>query len=338
MDKQLNQAGNFTGTFKLGTGIEDDAELIGASYPQRCCIYCQRNGVTVWGGIIWSRTFESNAKTCQLSAQTFESYMNKVIIEDDFERYSANQLQTAIDLIAYMQTLDRSNIGIDLSYVDITGGNIKDTAAFSYDYKSIGEVFSELSSSDDGFDYTINAVDGPITDSPIKQLLVGQPKLVPGDADNITVYDYPGTIDQFYWPESGSDAGTDFIVLGSGSGSDMLVSRSTWAVGSGYPRVNKIFNFKNVTDQATLDSIAQDIAQTYGPTATVPTISLASDRDPEFDQWNALGTTFQIELESPRWEDRKVFQSRMVGWEFQPADSDNNETIKIRIEGDEDGE
>jgi hypothetical protein len=333
MDKQLNMAGNFTGTFKLGTGIEDDDELISSSYPQRTALFCQRNGVTIWGGVVWSRTFESNAKTCQLSAQTFESYVSKINVPHDLA-YNQNQLKTAVDLINDMLAIPYCNVHIDTSYVDITGGIVKETTVASYDTKTYGELLGELAASDDGFDYTINCVDGPVTDNPVIQLLVGQPILLPGDADNPTVYDYPGSINQFYWPESGSDAGTYFIVLGSGSGSDMLRSEAVWSGGLGYPRVDKIFTFKNVTDQVTLDAIAADIASTYGPTVTVPTVTLSSDRDPEFDQWNALGTTFQIELESPRWPERKILTSRMIGWELQPADSENSETIKIRIEGD----
>jgi hypothetical protein len=335
MDKQLNTAGNFTGTFRLGTNIEDDVELIGASYPQRSAIYCQRDGQTVWGGIIWSRTFGSQAGTIQLSAQTFESYIWKVLVSASFTR-NQNQLQTAIDLITTMQAQARCNIGIDTSYVSTTGGYVKLTEVPYYDLKFFGEVFGELASSEDGFDFTINVLDGPTIDHPIKQLILGQPRIIPLDTDSETVYDYPGSITDFYWPESGSDGATDFTVLGAGQGSDMLIANAVWPGAALYARVDKIFNYKNVLSQTTLNAIAQDIAKTYGPTATVPTITLASDRDPEFDQWNNLGSLVQLEMESVRWpNEHKVFVSRMIGWEFKPGDSESIESIKLRIDGED---
>lgn len=339
MDKQLNIAGNFTGTFRIGTHIEDDLELLNATKPRRSAIYVQRDGTTIWGGILWSRTFGSEANTIQLSGQTFESYLNKVVLTSNFINLTTNQLEIAINLINQMQATARSNIGISTAGIDTTGGIVKNVKVPYYDYKYVGEILGEIQASEDGFDWTIKVTDTEVPDQPEKQLVLGQPIIAPNTSVNAEVYDYPGAITNFYWPESGTDSGTDFILLGRGNGSNMLVAQSLWEGATEYPTIHQIVSKKGVRDQSTLNQIAQDYANTWGPDISAPTITLKSDREPEFTAWNDLGSYFQIELESPRFATeggRKVSMQRMIGWELSVGSAEQSETIKLRIS--EDGE
>lgn len=339
-DKQLNAAGSFTGTFRIGTSIENDVELLNATRPRRTALYMQRDGTTIWGGILWSRTYGSQANTIQISAQTFESYLNKVVITEHFIKLATNQLQVAIDLIDLMQSRARQNIGIDTTAIDTSGGIVKNVKVPWYDYKYFGEVFGELADSEDGFDWTIDVVDTDEIDHPAKMLRLGQPIIAPITTSNAPVFDFPGTITDFYWPESGTDSGTDFILLGNGTGSGMLVSQSLWSGYEGYPVIHQIVSRKGIADQAQLDTIAQDYAATYGPDLTVPTITIKPDRPPQFNAWNNLGTYLQVQLEGPRFPTRMISTQRMVGWELSPSTGEQTEIVKLRLagEGEESGE
>jgi hypothetical protein len=52
MDKVINGAGNFTGTFKLRTGVYNDSNLIDGTRPGRYGLVCKRDEVPVWAGIL----------------------------------------------------------------------------------------------------------------------------------------------------------------------------------------------------------------------------------------------------------------------------------------------
>jgi len=340
-DKAIKAAGNFNGTYRLETGIEDDVELLTSSMPMRTAIYMEREGTIIWGGIIWSRTFESNAKTVQLSAQTFESYISRVAIKKNFIRKQIDQLRIAKDLIDDMQSNPRSNIGIDTSQMAVLSDVKRDIAIPFYDYKYYADALAEISDGDNGFDWYIQVTNGAFTDQPEKRLIVGSPNIVYGDINNAAFYEYPGSIDQFYWPESGSKSGTDFILLGNGTGSNMLQSVSTWSGAAGYPEIDQIVSRKDIANQTTLNAIAQSTAEGYGAAINNPTITLKSDADPGFEGWNDLGAYYKFNLESPRFilEGGSVEAvRRMLGWTLTPASSESTEIVKLILEGEEEGD
>jgi hypothetical protein len=57
--QQLNQAGTFTGHLML-SGINTDKFNVDAStIPAKCGLYVDRDGILVWGGVIWGRQYNS---------------------------------------------------------------------------------------------------------------------------------------------------------------------------------------------------------------------------------------------------------------------------------------
>lgn len=333
-NKILNGAGLFTGTFKLGTNIESDDILMSSSKPRKTAIYVQRNARTIWGGIIWSRTYGTDADTIQLSGQTFESYLAKVRMRSSFVRNNINQLTIAKDLVDLLTNEVRSDIGISTVEVVTTGGTVKSISVPYYDNKYIFEVLDELASSEDGFDWTIRVRDTDVADQPEKILQLGQPII--SSAEVAGGYSYPGTISEFYWPEAGGDAATDFLLLGAGSGSNMLTASARWSgslVDDDYPLIDKVISWKNVSNATQLASIAQNTAEVLGQDSTNPTITIKSDRQPEFDGWDNLGAKLFLELGGKRFPDRFETTRRMVGWNL--TDIDKGEKITLALEGGE---
>lgn len=336
-NKILNGAGQFTGTFKLGTNIEPDDILLSSTKPRKTALYVQRNDRTIWGGILWSRTYGSNGDTVQLSGQTFESYLQKVRIRNTLQWIATNQLTIAKELIEYLTVNPRSDIGIDLSEVNVAGGTSKSITVPYYDNKFVFDVLDELASSEDGFDWTIRVRDTDVADQPELVLQVAQPIITTPTLAG--AHSFPGTITDFFWPESGGDSGTDFLILGAGSGSNMLTASATWSGAledDEYPLIDKVISWKNVSDAAQLAGIAQNTAQVLGQDSTNPTITLKSDEDPEFEGWDSLGANLFLELSGPRFPTRLETTRRMIGWDLTEVGT--NETIKLRLEGGESDE
>ncbi len=73
-ERSLSKAGSFSGTIPL---IEATAhlELYDNTMPGKTALYVLRDGVCVWGGIIWGRQYSPTNKTLSVDANEFISYL-----------------------------------------------------------------------------------------------------------------------------------------------------------------------------------------------------------------------------------------------------------------------
>ena len=71
----LNSAGDFSGSLVV-KDKENATNLYGATLPGVTALYILRNGVCVWGGIIWEREYLPEDKKLSVSASEFTSYLH----------------------------------------------------------------------------------------------------------------------------------------------------------------------------------------------------------------------------------------------------------------------
>ncbi|UDL15888.1 minor tail protein [Microbacterium phage Pumpernickel] len=74
-ERALKGAGKFDGKIPI-TAETDSMNLYNTTMPGQTALYVVRNGVCVWGGIIWSRQYEFSSKDLQVSASEFQSYFH----------------------------------------------------------------------------------------------------------------------------------------------------------------------------------------------------------------------------------------------------------------------
>ena len=88
--RSLREAGSFTGSIPV-VDATYNLSLYENTLPGRRALFVTRNGVTVWGGIIWSRTYDIVSKTLEVSASEFTSYLyNRVLWQTFSNAFSAN--------------------------------------------------------------------------------------------------------------------------------------------------------------------------------------------------------------------------------------------------------
>lgn len=77
--RSLNEAGTFTGDIAV---TEDtlNLDLYTTTLPGKTALYVVRNGICVWGGIVWSRTYSLIDKVLSVSASEFTSYFSHRVI------------------------------------------------------------------------------------------------------------------------------------------------------------------------------------------------------------------------------------------------------------------
>lgn len=74
--RALKDAGSISGNIPV-IPDNDYLDLYETTLPGRTCLYVLRNGVCVWGGIIWSRTYDIKERMLSINGSEFTSYLYK---------------------------------------------------------------------------------------------------------------------------------------------------------------------------------------------------------------------------------------------------------------------
>jgi hypothetical protein len=270
--QQLNQAGTLQGHLLLSGMTTAQFNVNASTIPGKTAIYVDRDGDLIWGGIIWARTYNSEAQTLNLTAREFESYFERRRITTTTAFNNTDQLVIARTLIDNAQAATYGDIGVITGAE--TSGILVDRVYYDYELKGVYNAVQDLSRADDGFDFNIEVSYDPITEEPIKTLVLGYPR-------SGTVYDvndpealvflFPaGNIVEYEYPEDGSIAANSIYALGAGSNEGKLIENAQDATRftEGWALLEDQANYSDVTDTTLLQELAigQVLAVSYPPT------------------------------------------------------------------------
>lgn len=73
-ERALNSAGSFSGTIPV-LPVNTGMDLYNSTMPGKTGLYIVRDGVCVWGGIIWNRSYSVVERELSVSASEFTSYL-----------------------------------------------------------------------------------------------------------------------------------------------------------------------------------------------------------------------------------------------------------------------
>jgi hypothetical protein len=267
----LNAAGTFTGDLLLSGVNATQMNVANATIPARTAIYVDRDGVLVWGGVLWSREYNSADQHLRLTAREFESYLER-------RRITTTQAFTAVDQFTIAQTLMNQaqavaggNIGIAIP-TNTSGVTVSKTY-YAYEYKTVYSALLDLSRATNGFDFNIFvAYDGG--GNPTKTLVLSYPKSgtrYSATNPSALMFEFPaGNVVEYSYPEDGSTAANTVFAVGAGSNEGKAVTTGTDAtkVTAGWPLLEDSVNYGDVTDTTLLQALAngQVAAVSYPPT------------------------------------------------------------------------
>jgi hypothetical protein len=332
LSRRISGAGNMTGSFKLGTGEFSDPDLLNASEPGLRALYVLRDNYCIWAGPIWSRTYQSQAQVCSITGQTYESIFSQMEVLSRFKRVNTDQMIIFKDLITLMQAQPSSNFGLDTSGIGTTGV-LADLTVEQFEHKMFNEPIDDLLKASNSFDYMIDYIFDPATE--IVSLLVktGYPYL--GFGQYGIDLDYPGSVTNYWWSESAAKGTIRQNVLGTGQGSAMAIATYEHSdlLAAGYPAWAMNRAEKGVRNKVLLSRIAEETGRVNRMPFVTPTFEFNIDDAVDFAEWANFGTPANVHVQDARFPDGKDFNRRMIGWGYQPADSDGTESLKIVVEG-----
>lgn len=338
-DRQINKPGNWQGSGNLDNPRIDNDDFLEATQPGRTAVYVYRNDQIVWGGIIWSRTYQSQAKSLQMTAQTFESYAYKrYYVPSKVKKYDEAQCSIIQKLWVSLQTdQPSSDIGVrdasSLPVVDVQ----RELTVNPWDMKTYGEIIDDpLMNFDDSAEYTIECFEEQGV--PAKQLFIAYPRLGnPVDYSNL-VLAYPGNILNYYWSESASKSGNAAWSTGDGDEGDQTTGYASDPNSflAGYPLLEVHESHPGVTKQSTIDDHAgKDLAEAVLPKIS-KTIQVKADEPPTFGTYN-IGDDAKLEVIDTRFPNELVTTVRVIGWDVTPSSSEAVEEISVILEGEDVG-
>lgn len=320
--QQLNQAGAFQGHLLLG-GIDTAAfNVDNSTIPARNAIYVDRNGILVWGGIIWGREYDSESQTLSISAREFESYLERRRISSTLNFVNTDQLTIAQSLVANMQSAAYGDIDIQIGVE--TSGVLLNRTYYNYELKTYYNALQDLSRAEDGFDFNILAeYDG--SGAPSKRLVLGYPRIgteYSTSNPSAPMFELPSNIVHYVYPEDGSVAANKVYALGAGSNEGKLIAtqEDVTKYTDGWALLEEQANYSDVTDTTYLSELAlgQVNAVSYPP--TVIKITVPAFVSPEFGTYS-IGDDARLKIQDVRFPNGLDEIYRIVGLSVQPGEN-----------------
>ena len=283
----LNSSGAFQASILL-SGIDDALNTMAATIPGRNCVYVDRDGVLVWGGVIWSRTYHSADQHLGINAEEFASYFKHRRITANAVYAGVDQLTIAQGLVNTAQAATNGNIGVVVP--TNTSGVTVSRIYYGYEQKNVLSALQDLAKAgtgatgQTGFDFSID-VAYDLSMNPTKTLNLGYPRI--GTAYSATnssapVFEFPaGNVVEYEYPEDGSLVANTVYVTGDGSneGKKIYYASDSTKLTAGWPLLEDSTSYSDITDVTVLTNLAagQVAAVSYPPTVLKLVANPATD-------------------------------------------------------------
>ena len=334
--QQLNQAGTFQGHLLL-SGINTDKFNVDLStIPAHCGLYVDRDGILVWGGVIWGRQYNSTEQTLTFQAREWISYFERRRITQTTEFSGVDQLVVAKTLIEDAQAKPYGDIGVTYnSEGQTTSGVLIDRVYYYYELKNVFQAIQDLSRQSDGFDFHIDIAYDPITLLPIKSFNTYYPRsglvYTVGDPA-VPVFNFPaGNIVEYEYPEDGSTAANTIYAVGAGSNEGKIISSAQHPTifTEGWALLEDQVTYSDVTDQTVLDNLAMGAVNAFVLPPITMKVIVPAYVDPVFGTYE-VGDDARIMITDSRFPNGLDAIYRIVGASVEPGE-DGPERVTLSL-------
>lgn len=318
-----------------------------ATRPSRTAIYVDRDGVIVWGGIVWTRDLTDGGKAIQ-AAEFLSYYQQRTIkttlatdaslITDtdmvpDGQRLYSDQRYLVWSLLRYANVQPYGDIGVTVSNIAAEPGTGINRVAsyFGYERPVIYDAIADLAKADDGFDFGVEVfwTQPANNDAPerVKRARVWYPRRGrQSAAESGLVFSSGGpepSIVDYDWPENGTELATDVTALGAGTGEAKLTSTAQAAdlLAAGYPLLEKVTTYGDVLEQGQLDGNARADLAAATQADVQPSFDVVPDADPVYGSYQVGDVALFVIAPDQRTPTGRQDELRILSVETTVTDS-----------------
>jgi hypothetical protein len=311
----LNDSGTFGASLALDDKIAAKHDVRDLTTPGRRCFYAIRDGVPMYGGIIWSSTYNSSSQTVGIGGADWWSYFDarKILpvltgldpnlttqiaaLVTDYDNLDQNTIARA--LVALAQSHTGGDIGIQLDAT--TSGFFRDRTYYGYDLADVGEALRQLCNVIDGPDIRfIVAADAAAPGGIARRMVIGEPFI--GQSGSQHVWEYGRNLTGYAWPRDGASMATRAFALGEGMEQGQLIAwhEDTGPYAAGWPLLEREASYTTVREADTLVSHAEADQFAARNPIVLPALQLRPGIAPELGDYNT-GDDARLIIQDRYW-------------------------------------
>ncbi|QFU94671.1 hypothetical protein YIM_47730 [Amycolatopsis sp. YIM 10] len=340
-NKPLNDSGKFSGTWDLtrhpSSTRRDPYEL---TMPARRALYVVRDDRPMWGGIIWTRKYDSSSHKVEVAGADWWSYFDhrKVLpvlpaapLPLDHVaglKMAANDVEQndlARALVQLAQTHAGGDIGIEFD--DSRSFIYRDRTYTGHELSSVGEALRQLAAVINGPDIMFGVAPG--TGGRVRRIMrVGTPRL--GQTGTAHVWETGGNIVNYTWPSDATRMATRTFASGDGmaEGTPIAVAEDVDKYAQHWPLLESEQGYTSVSDADTLQGHADADQLVARLPVALPTLTVRGNTAPYVGEWDT-GDDVRVVIRDEFIRRGLDTAMRIVDAQYAPGEAAETVTITM---------
>lgn len=272
----LNAPGAFSGALGLRQPAKLEAVLASALNLGQVAVYAERDGVIVWGGMLWTSDADIDSGALALAGEGFHSYFRRRALRAT-KAYAAADQTTGIakDLIDWAQSIPGGSIGVATADVAATGV-LRDRTYEAFERKWIGAEIEALAALDGGFDFRYESRWNAGTIQ--TRFLTSYPAT--GRQTEI-VLEVGKQLAKLGTKTDATSLATNVDAIGAGEGDlGLIATVSSPALLGVYPLLDDVVSFTDVSERPTLEAHARKRLRRGAAPIVIPAVEWDPSLEP----------------------------------------------------------
>lgn len=186
-------------------------------------VYVERDGVVLWGGLLWTAQGSVGANSLSVNGEGFWSYFRRRFIRETltFSASTDDQMDIARALVDYAQGVAYGDIGLDTSDTNVSGVK-RDRTYYGFERKNVAEAVEQLAAVDNGFDFRVDTTNA--SGSIVSYFRTSYPT-----TGRVTdhVFEVGSNVEVLDFTLDGTSVVNTVDAVGAGEGEDLLIATAT---------------------------------------------------------------------------------------------------------------
>ena len=272
----LNAPGAFQGTM----GLEQPPKLAAVLQEQlqlgQVSIWVERDGVIVFGGILWTSDADIDAGTITYAGEGWHSYFRRRVLRARKVYVQQDQVTIAKDLLNYAQAFGGGSIGVWTADA-APSGVLRDRTYEAFERKNIGEAIEQLAAVENGFDFRYESQYDQVGNLGVR-FLTSYP---PTGRHTEYVLEVGKQLSQLNIKTDATTLATNVDAVGAGEGDiKLLATVSDPGLLGVYPMLDDVVSFTDVSEQPTLTAHARKRLQQGSSPVVIPEVEWDPSLEP----------------------------------------------------------
>lgn len=324
---QLNSVGNFQGHVLLSGLNSNDLNAFNGTIPGKTILWVMYSdpvtlvSIPVWSGVIWAREYDSAQQVLAISASEMMSlYTRRRISTTKSYTTFTDPAVIARQLMQYAESLTHGKTGLTYN----AGTTVYSTKMVynGYELKPVYQAVKDLAQR--FFDFKIAPYWNPVSGTLYNQFQIGVGTNYSPTSDLAPVFQFPGNVLEYKFPEDASSAANKLYGLGYGDNTTALRATATdpALIGSSgtWPLLEDTASYTDIPDADLLKdlTLGQLNATSYPPTTLE--IVIPPYVDPYYTQYQ-IGDEARVDITDDFFPNGYTDVMRIVAISVNPGEN-----------------